>query len=124
MSINVKENARVAVIEIEGKFLGSVGGPALKEHLEDLKEDGKTQVVVDLARTDFMDSTGVGALISGLTTMRRANGDVRLANLEKRIKNLFMMTHLLGPVFESYRSVEEAVESFEERPSAPPPSQE
>lgn len=120
MSINVREQAAVAVIEIKGRFLGSVDGPELKEHFDALKQEGKTNVVIDLGQTDFMDSSGVGALISGHTTMRREGGDVRLANLEKRIKNLFAMTRLLGPVFASYESVEEAAESFEKQPPAAP----
>ncbi len=120
MSINVRENYQTAVVEIEGKFLGSVEGPELKETLEDLKQAGKTHVVVDLAQTDFMDSSGIGALISGLTTMRRAGGDIRLANMEKRIKNLFVMTRLLGPVFASYESVEDAARSYDEHPPTAP----
>lgn len=120
MGVKLNEQRyHATVIEITGKFLGSVDGPKFKDLLEELKEEGKTQVVVDLAQTEFMDSSGVGVLISGLTTMRKADGDMRLANLKKRIRNLFMMTHLLGPVFENYESVEEAAQSFEDHPKPP-----
>ena len=119
MSINVQEQYQASVIQIKGKFLGSVDGPELKQKLDDLKESGKTNIVIDLGATDFMDSSGIGALISGLTSMRKAGGDVRLANLEKRIRNLFLITRLLGPVFDDYESVESAVQSFRTNPPEP-----
>lgn len=118
MPFTVDERYHAAVIAIEGKFLGSVEGAAFKEALADLKEAGMTNVVVDLSKTDFMDSSGVGVLIGGHTTLRRAGGEIRLAGMEKRIRNLFMMTKLLGPVFDDYDTVDEAIESFREDPPA------
>jgi anti-sigma B factor antagonist len=116
MSISVQDQYQASVIQIKGKFLGSVDGPELKQKLDDLKQTGKTNIVIDLGQTDFMDSSGIGALISGLTTMRKSGGDVRLANMEKRIQGLFVMTRLLGPVFDDYESVDAAVESFKTNP--------
>ncbi len=120
MSISVQDQYQASVIQIKGKFLGSVDGPELKQKLDDLKQAGKTNVVIDLGQTDFMDSSGIGALISGLTTMRKAGGDVRLANMESRIQGLFVMTRLLGPVFDDYESVDAAVESFKTNPPEQP----
>src|SRR5690554_2488588 len=91
MSIKAQERDGAAVIQIKGKFLGSVDGPELKQKMDDFKQAGKTNIVIDLGQTDFMDSSGIGALISGLTSMRKAGGDVRLANMEKRIQGLFVM---------------------------------
>ena len=59
-----------------------------------------------------MDSSGIGALIGALTTMKKVEGDVKLAGMKDRIKNLFLLTRLLGPVFEDYDSVEEAAASM------------
>lgn len=120
MSIKTNENYHASVIEIHGRFLGSVDGPEFEEAFNALQQAGKTNVVIDLGKTDFMDSTGVGVLISSHTSIRKQGGDVRLANLKKRIKNLFMMMHLLGKVFESYDSVEAAARSFEEQPPEVP----
>ena len=94
--------------KITGKFLGSVEGPAFKDTLEELKDSGKTKVVIDLSKADFMDSSGIGALIGALTTMKKVDGDVKLAGMKERIKNLFLLTRLLGPVFEDFDTVEEA----------------
>lgn len=124
MSIHVQDQHQTTVIEIRGKFLGSVDGAEFKEKLDESKQAGKTNVVVDLGRTDFMDSSGIGALISGLTSMRKAGGDVRLANMEKRIRNLFLITRLLGPVFDDFESVKEAADSFRTNPPEAAPAEE
>ena len=55
-----------------------------------------------------MDSSGIGTLIGAQTSMKKVDGDVKLACMKDRIKNLFLLTRLLGTVFEDYDSVEEA----------------
>lgn len=111
MPFSVKEDYQAVVISIKGKFLGSIEGPKFKETLDELKEAGKTNLVVDLSKADFMDSSAIGALIGALTSMRKIDGDVRLAGMQKRIKNLFIMTKLLR-VFDDYETVDEAVQSY------------
>jgi len=108
MPFSTSEKYQTVVFQISGKFLGSIEGPAFKEKLEELKEAGKTKIVIDLSKADFMDSSGIGALIGALTTMKKVDGDVKLAGMKDRIKNLFLLTRLLGPVFEDFDSVEEA----------------
>lgn len=112
MPFKTKEHYHAVVFEITGKFLGSIEGPAFKEKLEELKADGKTKIIVDLSKADFMDSSGIGTLIGALTTMRKVDGDVKLACMKDRIKNLFLLTRLLGPVFENFDTVEEAAASM------------
>lgn len=112
MPFKTKEHYHAVVFEITGKFLGSIEGPAFKEKLEELKADGKTKIIVDLSKADFMDSSGIGTLIGALTTMRKVDGDVKLACMKDRIKNLFLLTRLLGPVFEDFDTVEEAAASM------------
>ncbi len=114
MKLNTYEQDRATVVEIKGKFLGSTHGEQYKKTIDGLEEGAR--VVVDLGQTEFMDSTAIGTLIASLTTVRRTGGDVRLANLKKRIRGVFIMTHLLGPVFRDYDSVEEAVESYRTQP--------
>ena len=120
MSLRLDERYSAAVIQIQGKFLGSLEGDQFRAMLQSLKEAGRTNVVVDLSRTDFMDSSALGVLIGGLTTMRREGGDIRLACIEKRIKNLFLITRMLGPVFQDYATVAEAEMSYRDHPPAPP----
>ena len=112
MPFSTSEQYQAVVIQITGKFLGSIEGPAFKDKIEELKDSGKKKVVIDLSKADFMDSSGIGALIGAFTTMKKADGDVKLAGMKERIKNLFLLTRLLGPVFEDYDSVKEAAESM------------
>ncbi len=112
MPFDVQEKAGAAVIAIKGKFLGTVERDRFNEAVDNLRDEGKTKLVIDLSTTDFMDSTAVGLIMRSLTTMRNAEGNVHLAGLNKRIKNLFLMTRLLGPVFEDYETVEEAASAL------------
>ncbi len=124
MPFQVNDNFDVPVIEIEGKFLGSLEGEQFKGALEELKKEGKTNVVVDLSKADFMDSSGIGVLLSGHTSMRREGGEIRLSAMEKRIKAIFLMTKLLGHVFDNYETASQAVQSFEDNPPEPAPEME
>lgn len=113
MPFKASEHDDVVVFEITGKFLGSIDGPSFKETLKGYKEDGVKKVVIDLSNADLMDSSGIGEMIAGLTTMRNAGGDMRLAALQKRIRNVFLMTRLLGSVFDEYETPENAIASFD-----------
>lgn len=109
MPFTVSQRSDAAVVAIRGKFLGTLERDAFKSAVDDLKNGGVKGVVIDLSNTDFMDSTGIGLLISALTTIRGVDGDVVIAGLNNRIKNLFVMTRLLGPVFRDFETVDEAV---------------
>jgi len=118
MPFNVNEEYQAVVFEIKGRFLGSIDGEAFKTALAASLESGKNHYVVDLSKTDFMDSSGIGVLIGGLTSTRRSGGDMRLAGMTKRIKNLFLITKLLGSVFVDYETVGAALKSYVESPPA------
>lgn len=113
MNFNVDERYNAVVITLKGNAMGGPDGAKLQEYLHELKENGKKNVVVDLGRVKFMNSSGLGMLTSGMTTMRNAGGDLRLARVEKRIQSLLVITKLIN-VFKHYDSVDEAVKSFEE----------
>lgn len=116
MKLSVSDRYGASVIQIQGKFLGSLHGKELADRLEGLKQAGKKNVIFDLSKLDFMDSSGLGALITSLTTMRNVGGDVRLAATEARVKNVFLVTNVLGNVFQDYPTVEEAEQSFRTHP--------
>ena len=114
MPFKDREQGDAVIFEITGKFLGSIDGPGFRRTLQGYKESGVKKVVVDLSKADLMDSSGIGEMIAGLTSMRNAGGDMRLAALRKRIRNVFLMTRLLGSVFQDYETVDEALASFNE----------
>jgi anti-sigma B factor antagonist len=113
MPFNAKEHDDAVVFYLTGKFLGSIDGPSFRDTLRGYKEKGVKKVVVDLSKTDLIDSSGIGELIAGLTSMRNAGGDMRLSALKKRIRNVFLMTRLLGSVFDDYETEEAALASFD-----------
>jgi anti-sigma B factor antagonist len=115
MNYNVDERYNAVVIALKGNVMGGPDGAKLHDTLHGLKDQGKKNVVVDLSRVSFMNSSGLGMLISGMTTMRNAGGDLRLANVADRIQSLLVITKLIT-VFKHYESVEEAVSSYAGEP--------
>ncbi|NND70355.1 MAG: STAS domain-containing protein [Rhodothermales bacterium] len=112
MPFSVSHDQSVGIISIKGKFLGAKEGEAFKEAVNSLRDSGTKYAVLDLSGADLMDSTGIGLTIRTLSTLQAAGGDVVIAALNARIKNLFLMTRLLGTVFKDYETVDEAVASF------------
>jgi anti-sigma B factor antagonist len=115
MNYSVDERYNAVVITLKGNIMGGPDGQQLHDQLRELVDEGKTHVVVDLSKTKFMNSSGLGMLISGLTTMRNAGGDLRLARVADRIQSLLVITKLIT-VFKEFDTVDEAVESFDTEP--------
>lgn len=111
MNYSVNELYNAVVIKLKGNVMGGPDGAKLHDTLHDLKKNGKLNVIVDLARVKFMNSSGLGLLISAMTTMRNAGGDLRLANAADRIQSLLIVTKLIT-IFEHYDSVEAAATSY------------
>jgi anti-sigma B factor antagonist len=113
MSFNVSERYNCVVIEFKGNVMGGPDAVNLNEKLHELIEDGKKNIVVDLSKVKFMNSSGLGMLIGALTTMRKADGDLRIANATDKIESLLVITKLVT-VFKHFKTLEEAIESYEE----------
>lgn len=116
MDYNINQQQNAVVITLEGNVMGGPDGTKLHDTLHQLKEQGRKNVVVDLSKAKFMNSSGLGMLISGLTTMRNSGGDLRLANVADRIQSLLAITKL-NSVFKSYDTVDAAVVSYTSEPS-------
>lgn len=116
MNFNVSERYNCVVIEFKGNVMGGPDAVKLNEKLHELIEEDKTNIVADLGKVKFMNSSGLGMLIGGLTTMRKAGGDLRIANASNKIESLLVITKLIT-VFKNFRTLEEAVESYAEEES-------
>ncbi|MGM0507008.1 MAG: STAS domain-containing protein [Bacteroidota bacterium] len=112
MSFKVFERYNSIVIEFKGNVMGGPEADKLNKALHELIDEGKINIVADLSSVGFMNSSGLGMLIGGLTTMRKAGGDLRIANATDKIESLLVVTKLIT-VFKHYKSVEEAVKSYE-----------
>ncbi|MFQ5674996.1 MAG: STAS domain-containing protein [bacterium] len=111
MKMIEKEQDSAVILELSGKIMGGPDATLLNDKLHELIEAGKTKIVADLGGVNWMNSSGLGILIGGLTTMRNNGGDLKLANITDRIQSLLMITKLLT-VFETFETVEKAIESF------------
>lgn len=92
--------------------LTMVTAPDLREALHGLVADGNTRIVVDLGEVEFIDSSGLGALISGLRAARQAGGDLRISAPNQQVRSVMEVTSL-DRVLSSYESADAA---FSERP--------
>jgi anti-sigma B factor antagonist len=111
MKINVVEKYNAAVIELKGDILDGPHNEEFSGTLKKLVSNEKKNIVIDLAETKYMNSSGLGMLIGGYTTVKNAGGDLKLANVTKKIESLLVITKL-STIFENYASVDEAVKSF------------
>jgi len=102
----------VAVLEPSGKIMGGSDSTILHEKLHEHIENGVKNVVIDLSKVDWVNSTGLGILIAGLSTMKNNGGRLKLANVTEKIKSLLTITKLVT-VFESHETVEEAIAAFD-----------
>jgi len=111
MRMGERDQAGVVILMPKGKIMGGPDAGAVKERLHELIDEGKKKVVVDLGGVSWMNSSGLGILIGGLTTMRNSGGDLKLAGTTEKVKNLLMVTKLIT-IFESFNKVEDAVASY------------
>ncbi len=110
MSLQVSKEGDVVVIEIEGQLIVS-NRQELKQRVLDEAEGGARKIVVDFARTGYIDSAGLGVLVSLAKRLRELGGDIRLANLNDDLQTLFELTKL-DTLFQISDTRERALESF------------
>ena len=84
----------------------------LRSLMKEFVKGNRVFLVVDMGRTEFMDSTGLGALVSRIAVVRANNGDIRLAAVKDPIRRLLGITNL-DQIFQCYKDVETAIASFE-----------
>ncbi|MGE5399223.1 MAG: STAS domain-containing protein [Ignavibacteriales bacterium] len=111
MKIKTTEQYGAVVIELKGNVMGGPEATELSDLLHKLLEQKKLNVIIDLSDVKFMNSSGLGMLISGYTTMKNGGGNFKLANATEKIYSLLMITKLVT-IFENYDSVEEAIKSY------------
>ncbi len=111
MKLNDRVLEGVCILEPSGKIMGGPDATMLHEKLHECVDTGVKRVVVDLSKVDWVNSTGLGILISGLTTLRNHGGELKLANVTEKIQSLLTITKLVT-VFETFDTVESAVKSF------------
>ena len=111
MKIYKKESEGVCILELEGTITIGEGDVAMRDAVLGSLEVGYKKILLNLARVSYMDSSGVGELLSCLTKVREKNGQFKLLNISTKIKNLLHIAQILS-VFEYFNDEVQAVASF------------
>jgi anti-sigma B factor antagonist len=101
----------VSVLDLKGRVRISGGTVALHKSIRCLAQEGKTQILLDLARVTHIDSSGLGELISSHVTLNNKGGAIKLMHLTESLRELMTITRLLT-VFDVYDDEPEALASF------------
>jgi anti-sigma B factor antagonist len=114
MQIEVATDNGATIVRPTGDRLDIEVAAEFRAMLLSLIEQGNRHLVIDLKDVTFIDSSGLGALVSALKTLKRSSGsgDVRLARLQPPVISLLEIIRL-NRVFTSYPSVEQAIQSFQ-----------
>lgn len=116
LGLNVTKRDGFAVMSLHGE-VDLATAPSFRERLIELVNDGERNVVVDLDRVDFLDSTGLGVLVGGLKRLRSNGGELSIACSNPRILRVFEVTGLTQ-VFALHDTVDSAVTTVTSAPGA------
>jgi anti-sigma B factor antagonist len=110
MKISNRQTANVTILDVSGRV---VAGEAdlLRESVRNLIAGGETHIVLNLAEVPYIDSAGIGELVSALVAVRRQSGCLGLLNLTRRVRNVLGIVKLLT-VFKVFDNEAEALASF------------
>ncbi|MEO8436107.1 MAG: STAS domain-containing protein [Pyrinomonadaceae bacterium] len=111
--LNMKERQAgdVTVLDMDGKITIGEGSVALRSAIRRLLEEGKKKVLLNLAGVSYIDSSGIGELVSSYTAINKDGGQLKLLNLTQKTLELLTITKLLT-VFDVYESEPEAMNGF------------
>ena len=111
LEIQSREKEGITILDLNGRL--AVGEPCtlLREKVEQVVADGHNKLILNLKHVDYIDSTGLGALVICATSLRKAGGNVKLVNLNKRNIELLVMTKL-ATSFEIFTDEQDAINSY------------
>ncbi len=112
MKINTHEVGDATVLELHGKLTGGPEAETFRTIFKDLVKEGRKKIIINLGKVSWINSTGLGILISGYTTLRREGGDIVLTNVSDRIESILYVTKL-NLLFKTFDSEEEALKGLE-----------
>ncbi len=110
----------IAIIELRGSLVGDGDTDKLRDLVADFIEQGNKCLIFSLSKLNYLNSSGIGALIASHATYARSGGKVCLAGIQNNVQNLLVITKLID-IFDVHDTLEDAIESFAVRktPSQP-----
>ncbi|MFQ5928588.1 MAG: STAS domain-containing protein [Acidobacteriota bacterium] len=111
MRIDTRTVNGVTVLDIHGKVTIGEGSVEIRNKVRELLGEGNKNILLNLGDVSYVDSSGIGELVSSFTTVTNQGGQLKLVNLTRRLRELLAITKLLT-VFDSYEDEDTAVQSF------------
>jgi anti-sigma B factor antagonist len=111
LTITERQAGDVTILDMSGKVTIGDGSVALRNSIRRLLQEGKKKVLLNLAGVGYIDSSGIGELVSSYTTTNKEGGQLKLLNLTQKLQDLLAITKLLT-VFDVYNDEGEALGSF------------
>ena len=111
VKLTTRQVGDVTVIDVAGRITLGEGSSALRDTLRDLVTKNQKKILLNLGDVSYIDSSGIGELVSGFTTVTNSGGNLKLLNLNKRVKDLLQITKLYT-VFDVHEDEAGAIRSF------------
>ena len=111
MQLKMTEHDDIVSLTIEEERMDAHNSGDLKEQMLQLFDEGKCNLIIDLSAVRFIDSSGLGALVSGFKNASAREGNLKLCCLQPQVRSMFELTRL-HRVFEIFANLDEAVKSF------------
>lgn len=111
--LNIKERQAgdITILDMDGRITIGEGSIALRSAIRRLLEEGKKKILLNLGGVGYIDSSGIGELVSSFTAINKEGGQLKLLNLTQKLKDLLGITKLLT-VFDVYTSESDALGSY------------
>jgi len=109
--LTTRQVGDVTVIDAAGRITLGEGSSTFRDTVRDLTTNGNRKLLLNLADVSYIDSSGIGEMVSGFTSVTNQGGQLKLLNLTKRVKDLLQITKLYT-VFEVFDDEAAAVRSF------------
>jgi len=109
--LNTRQVGDVVVVDVSGRITLGEGSSTLREGIRELLAKGHRKILLNLADVSYIDSSGIGELVSAYTSVTNAGGQLKLVNLTKRVNDLLQITKLYT-IFDIYDNELTAIRSF------------
>ena len=111
MKVTTRQVDGVTILDLSGRITLGEGSVQLRDAIRDLLAKGSKQILLNLADVNYIDSSGIGELVSAYTTVRNQGGELKLLNLTKKVHDLLQITKLYT-VFDVKDDEASAIASF------------
>jgi anti-sigma B factor antagonist len=111
VKLTTRQVGDVTVIDVAGRITLGEGSSVLRDAMRDLVSKNQKKILLNLGEVSYIDSSGIGELVSGFTTVTNGGGALKLLNLNKRVKDLLQITKLYT-VFDVHEDEASAIRSF------------